>query len=90
MIFYARYWVTLRIIVLISIILVQIGDHASTTELVGNCFSTVGALLLFMCFKPYIVYRALLMDSKVSVGVVLMCMCWCGVTVCVGFDVVCI
>eukprot|EP01034_Spumella_vulgaris_P023992 gene23992-30279_t len=68
-IFYARYWVLLRLIAVVSLVLVHVGDRGTSVELMGNCFSAVAAMLLFMCLKPYIVYKALLMDSKWWQGV---------------------
>jgi hypothetical protein len=64
---YAKFWALFRFIVLFADILMWYSDTHSdyiTPSEIANCTYGFAGLIIFALFKPYIVYRTLLEDSK--------------------------
>lgn len=64
---YAKFWALFRFIVLFADILMWYSDTHSdylTPSQIADCTYGFAGLIIFALFKPYIVYRTLLEDSK--------------------------
>lgn len=61
-VFYSRYWTTIRLFALIALLLLKYASSRGAT--ICNCVYALIILPSFAIFKPYIVYKSLLIDSK--------------------------
>lgn len=62
-VYYSRFWFVLRLAVLFQEILFKFGTTQMETT-AANCIYAIVLLPVFILFKPYVVYKALLYDSK--------------------------
>ena len=60
---YARFWALFRFLSIIGLVLVELKDAGFIADNVSDCFYMIGIILLYVIFKPYVVYYALLTDS---------------------------
>ena len=61
---YARFWAIVRLIVIIAEVLYEFGDANSLETTTSNCLFAIITVPLILICKPFLIYQALLLDSK--------------------------
>ena len=60
---YARFWALFRLVSIVGLVLEAFNDAGLLGDDASDCFYMVGVILMYVIFKPYVVYYALLTDS---------------------------
>ncbi|KAJ1395478.1 hypothetical protein B484DRAFT_268198 [Ochromonadaceae sp. CCMP2298] len=62
--FYAKFWTLFQLLVVVATGLQQLARYSPAAVTVGTCLFNVGAVPIFVLFKPVVMYRTLLMESQ--------------------------